>query len=339
MAVRDAASQTKKTPTAKEKAAATKAAVAGGYVDKNFDFIPDKDQLSREELAAQYQQAVGIIYSVPELQAIFTQALDEGWAPAKLQASVQNSKWYRENDQYARTAWAQEQTGGADWQAAQDDARVTVQAIARGMGADLTPEELTALTRRYIYEGWGQRAGGKQMIAQALAQEITFLPDSRGEMGLMGAAGQLSDKLKSTAAANGMYFADNWYKSAAQSVAMGLSTEADWERDIREQAAGMWPVYGEKIRQGMNVYDLASPYIQTMAQEFELDPNNITLNDPYIRQALTGIDETGNPKMTNLWDFQKKLREDPRWLNTSKAQNEITSVTGRVMQMFGLMGG
>lgn len=336
MATSDAASQKK--VSAKTKAAATKAAVAGGYVDKNFDFIPDKDQLSREELAAQYQQAVGIIYAVPELQQIFTQALDEGWTPAKMQASIQNSKWYRENDQYSRTAWAQEQMGGADWQAAQDDARVQVQAVARSMGSDLTPEELTALTKRYIYEGWGQRAGGKQMIAQALAKEIGYVPDSRGQMNLMGAAGTLADNLKNVARSNGMVFADNWYQSAAQSVAAGLSSQDDWERDIREQAAGMWPVYGDKIRQGMNVYDLASPYIQTMAQEFEIDPNQITLNDPYIRQALTAIDEGGNPAMTTLWDFQKKLRNDPRWMNTAKAQNEITSVTGRVMQMFGLMG-
>ena len=337
MAVSDAASQKPKV-SAKTKAAAAAAAAKGNYVDKNFDFIPDKDQLSREELAAQYQQAVGIIYSVPELQTIFTQALDEGWTAAKMQAAVQNSAWYRENDQYARTAWAQEQMGGADWKSAQDDARVTVESIARQMGADVTPEELTALTKRYIYEGWGQRAGGKQMIANALAKEISYLPDSRGQMNLMGAAGQLSDNLKNVARANGMTFADNWYQSAAQSVAMGLSSAQDWERDIREQAAGMWPIYGDKIRQGMNVYDLASPYIQTMAQEFEIDPNNITLNDPYIRQALTGIDQQGNPSATTLWDFQKKLRNDPRWLNTSKAQNEITSVTGRVMQMFGLMG-
>lgn len=337
MAGRDAASQTPKV-SRKTKAAAAQAAAQGGYVDKNFDFIPDKDQLSREELAAQYQQAVGIIYSVPELQQIFTQALDEGWTPAKMQAAVQNSKWYQENDQYARTAWAQEQMGGADWQAALDDARTNVQVISQQMGADLTPEELTALSKRYIYDGWGQRAGGKQMIAQALAEQISYVPDSRGQMNLMGAAGTLADNLKNVARANGMTFADNWYQSAAQSVAAGLTDQKYWERDIREQAAGMWPIYGDKIRQGMNVYDLASPYIQTMAQEFEIDPNNITLNDPYIRAALTGIDDQGNPAATNLWEFQKKLRNDPRWMNTAKAQNEVTSVTGRVMQMFGLMG-
>jgi hypothetical protein len=75
-----------------------------------------------------------------------------------------------------------------------------------------------------------------------------------------------------------------------------------------------------------------------MAKEFEMDVNSISLDDPYIRQALTGVNDKGEPAATSLWEFQKKLRSDPRWMNTAKAQNEITGVTGKVMQMFGLTG-
>jgi hypothetical protein len=149
----------------------------------------------------------------------------------------------------------------------------------------------------------------------------------------------LADNLRNLARANGVSFSDNWYQSAARSVASGLSQQTDWERDVRKQAASLYPVYSQKIEQGLNVYDLASPYINTMAQELELDPNQITLNDPYIRSALGGMSDSGDFTSMGLWDFQKKLRNDPRWENTSKAQNEVTSVTGRVMQMFGLMGG
>jgi hypothetical protein len=69
-----------------------------------------------------------------------------------------------------------------------------------------------------------------------------------------------------------------------------------------------------------------------------MDVNSISLDDPYIRQALTGVNDKGEPAATSLWEFQKKLRSDPRWMNTAKAQNEITGVTGKVMQMFGLTG-
>ena len=333
---RDTVSQKK--VSNKTKAAATKAARQGGYTDANFDFIPDKDQLSREELAAQYQAAVGIIYTVPELQGLFEQAINEEWTPARMQAAVQSSEWYRNNDEYARVAWAQEQAGGADWQTNLANARSAVQIAASQMGADVTDEELNALAKRYIYEGWGDSTR-RAMMMNALSNEITFLRDDRGQAYMSGNAGELVDNLRNMARANGISYTDNWYESAARSVASGLSQAADWERDVREQAASLFPVYSDKIRAGMNVYDLASPYINTMAQELELDPNQITLNDPYIRSALGGMSDSGDFVPMGLWDFQKKLRQDPRWENTSKAQNEVTSITGRVMQMFGLMGG
>jgi hypothetical protein len=317
---------------------ATKAAIEGKYTDTNFDFIPDKDQLSRDELAAKYQSAVGIIYTVPELQGLFEQALDEEWSPAQMEASIQNSEWFRNNDQYARTAWARETLGGADWQANLSEARKAVQIAAAQMGSDVTDEELNALAKRYVYEGWGESTR-RGMMMEALSGEITFLTDQRGQTSMSGTSGTLADNLRNLARANGVSFSDNWYESAARSVASGLSQQTDWERDVRKQAASLYPVYSQKIEQGLNVYDLASPYINTMAQELELDPNQITLNDPYIRSALGGMSDSGDFTSMGLWDFQKKLRNDPRWENTSKAQNEVTSVTGRVMQMFGLMGG
>ena len=46
-------------------------AKAGGYKDANMDGVVDPDPLSRDEMAAQYQSAMGIIYSVPEITKIF----------------------------------------------------------------------------------------------------------------------------------------------------------------------------------------------------------------------------------------------------------------------------
>jgi hypothetical protein len=47
-----------------------------------------------------------------------------------------------------------------------------------------------------------------------------------------------------------------------------------------------------------------------------------------------GVDGQAMP----LWDFEQQLRKDPRWLNTNRAQNDITGVASAVMQMFGLRG-
>jgi hypothetical protein len=75
-----------------------------------------------------------------------------------------------------------------------------------------------------------------------------------------------------------------------------------------------------------------------MGTELEIDPQSIDLNDQYIRGALTGTDDKGNFKPQSLWEFQQSLRKDPRWMNTTKAQNQVASTASRVMEMFGLVG-
>ena len=314
------------------------AAKAGGYKDANRDGIPDVDPLEREQLAEEYKSAIGIIYSVPEIQPIFEKAVAEQWSPQKFSSAVQETDWFRNNNQYARQAWAQETIGGEDWNVRLDQGRSAVRRYATEMGSSLTEPEIEALARRYVYEGWYESTR-MDMMAKALSEKISYVPDDRGRTRLMGGAGNLEDSLRDLSRANGINYSDNWYLAAARSVASGLTTAEDWERDVRETAASTWAPYADQIRNGQNVYDLASPYINTMASEFEVDPSMITLNDPYIRSALTNMDDKGTPVPLNLWEFTKKLRQDPRWENTQKAQNEITSVTGRVMQMFGLMGG
>jgi len=322
-------------------------AKAGGYKDVNLDGKVDVDPLTRSEMAAQYQSAIGLIYSVPEISDIFDKAVKQQWVGQdgvnKFNAAVQNSNWYRTNDQYARKAWAAENFGkidgktSADWNESLKTAELAVQKAATDLGSNITPAQMAGLARRYVYEGWGE-PGRQQLMNTALAGDIGSLPDDRGKITLTGASGGLADDLKKVASANGINYSDNWYQSAAKSVASGLTNAADWERDVRNQAAGMWGVYGDKIKAGANAYDLASPYINVMAQEFDMDPSQITLNDGHIRNALMGVDDQGNPVSKSLWDFQKSLREDPRWMQTKGALDEVSSTANSILKTFGLAG-
>lgn len=292
------------------------------------------DPLERDELATRYGYALNVIYSVPELRDLFEEAFSDRtgqWTTDRFQAELQDTDWFKSNDQYARIAWAQEQVGGADWLDRTRVAKETVRRRAAQLGARLTGPELDALARRTIYEGWDQ-AGRQGFLDAALADEITFLPDDRGSV--FGAAGNLADQLRLEAQANGIRYSDTWYQDAVRSVTRGDSTEDDWIRTVRDQAAGRWQPFANQIKAGQSAYSLASPYIQLMADELELNPNDISLDDSYVQRAMMG----SNGEALPLWEFQRQLRNDPRWLNTNRAQNEVTSVADAVMQMFGLRG-
>jgi hypothetical protein len=53
---------------------------------------------------------------------------------------------------------------------------------------------------------------------------------------------------------------------------------------------------------------------------------------------LMGIDDKGNPKPMGLWDFERKLKNDPRWMNTKNAVNDVSAVATDVLRIFGLRG-
>lgn len=292
------------------------------------------DPLSREELAKDYGYALKVLYSDTELAKLFETAVSEGWNNNRFQAELRNTNWFQTNNEFARTAWVAERMGGADWEASLQDARARVRQEAVAVGADLTDQEAESLARQYIYGGWRDPAR-TQFLAEALSKEIQVFPEGRT---FRGSSGNLVDDLKALATSNGLQYTDDWYLGAAKSVASNLSTADDWIGDIREQAASLYPIYSDRIRSGMSASDLASPYINMMANEFEMNPADITLTDPYVKQALMGIDDKGNPKPMSLWEFQKKLRNDPRWLNTTKAGNEVATVVNDVLQAFGMRG-
>ena len=73
-----------------------------------------------------------------------------------------------------------------------------------------------------------------------------------------------------------------------------------------------------------------------MASILQLDPETISLDDPFIKGSITSFDDQGNPKPKSLWEQSNELRKDPRWANSNNGQNEIASVGTQVLQMFGI---
>ena len=291
------------------------------------------DPLSAEELAADYDYAYRVLMSDPELAALLERATAGQWQPAKFQAELMTTDWWNTNNEYAREAYAARAMGGADWEATLEDARNLVQQRATALGARLSQQDIDSYAEQAISSGWN-RAGRQSLLDQAISSKI-----SGDEYGTFrGEAGNLQDRLRMMAQANGLQLSNTYYESAARSVASGLTTEEDWLREVRQQAASLWPSWSEKIMAGMDARTLADGYINLMSQTFEMMPDQISLDDPYIRQAMTGTDDQGNPKPMGLFDFQQKLRQDPRWMGTKQAEDQVSNIANDVLRMFGFVG-
>ena len=115
-------------------------------------------------------------------------------------------------------------------------------------------------------------------------------------------------------------------------------TVQDAQNAIKKQAQAMFPAWTKQLDAGQTVADLASPYMQSMAQILEVNPGSVNLFDPTIKKALQYKDpKTGATTSQPLWSFENTLRNDPRWKQTKNAQDSVMQNAHQVLSDFGLV--
>lgn len=295
--------------------------------NKTQDNPSERDTLSREELQARYQYTAAQLAVDKGLFDLFEKAFEGQWSKERFLSEVQQLDWYRENAASVRTYMLLKAEGGADFTQKQADTREAVRQQAMKQGYNLSPEQIDSLTEQSMMYGWGERP-------YLLQQAIGKMQSMAGQYG--GDVGGNVDNLKAIALANNVKLDEQWFLGKAQSIAAGMSLADDVERNIRELAAQRAPVFAKEIMAGQNLDALVSPWRSLMAEEWELGAQAITLDDPMIQKAIGGFSQDGTPTAMNLGEFQMLLRKDPRWMQTTKAQNSVTSTFADVMKMFGV---
>ena len=296
-----------------------------GRADKK-DRVLRQDTLSMGYLQENYAVAARIVGANAELKKIFDDAIKGGWTPEMFQSALQNSKWHTDQGtEFARKAWLARAKGGEEWEEQLSAARNTVQRQAASMGADLSEDELEDFTERYLFNGWFEPSRQGLML-DALSSSIDIKK---------GGAARVSGELRALALNNGVGITDEWMKEVATSIARGQSTQQEYEDWIREQAANRYPMYADKIRAGVSVKALASPYLQRMQDILEVPEEQVSLNDKYIAEALGKVNEKGEQVAMSFTEFENKLRSDPRWEQTKNGSNTLMNMAENFTRKMG----
>lgn len=132
-------------------------------------------------------------------------------------------------------------------------------------------------------------------------------------------------------------FSDAELYTAAKQIAKGEITNDDFRSTIAQKAAINYPQYAERLKQnpGSTIRDLASPYINLMAKELELDPNAIQLDNMDLDRALRPDGTAGKIPSVSLADFRIKLRNSPQWENTTAANESARTAATALGRAFG----
>jgi antitoxin component YwqK of YwqJK toxin-antitoxin module len=153
-----------------------------------------------------------------------------------------------------------------------------------------------------------------------------------------GPSGKYFVAVKNLAYDNGIKLSDNDALSYANKIVAGQVDENTVFNTIRESAASAFPSLADKIKAGLDLKTLASPYIQSMSDILEIPDTAIDLFDSQIRSAMAYTLPDGKVGTKSIYDFEKELRKDDRWQYTNKAREQAASVATTVLRDFGFMG-
>ena len=153
-----------------------------------------------------------------------------------------------------------------------------------------------------------------------------------------GPSGKFFVQIKNLAFDNGIKLSDKDATAYANKIVAGQVDENTVYSTIRESAASAFPALADKIKAGLDLKNLASPYIQSMSDILEIPDTAIDLFDPQIRSAMAYTLPDGKIGTKSIYNFEKELRKDDRWQYTNKAREQAASVATTVLRDFGFMG-
>jgi hypothetical protein len=292
--------------------------------------------------------------NVPSLKLIFDEYVNpkSGMTDDEFRKRIRNDVWFKKNSKEIKTRFVQyynfrdlQESGQADGstdyeqQISKIERSLKKRAVEIGSAAGSDPIALRkAAENLYISNREDDTTFVDDFLAAAI-RPISGMIGGKPTEGYSGQALQNYNTLLQTARNNGFKISDILPGGAnEQQVLSGIASGTiDINRvaqDARKLAAQGQPQYvRDLLSQGYNLSQVFAPYRQTMANILEIDdPNQIDLNDPTLRMAITDKGDM------NVYDFKKALKADNRWQYTENARNEVSTAAFNVLRDFGFQG-
>jgi len=329
-----------------EGATASKPAVGPGISD-----VTDEKTAAALGAAAAIDLAGTLFNHVPSLKNLLDQYVQKGWTNTRFLQELRNDNWYKKNSAEIKQRYVQlynyqdlvasgQADGSTDYekQIATLERQLADKARKMGSNAASDPAALRrAAENMYITNVGIDDALTTDLLAAAI-KPIAGMIGGKVTQGYSGEALANYQTLVQTARDNGFQLSDILPGGAnEQQVLAGIASgKIDINRvqqDARKLAAQGQPQYvRDLLAQGYDLAQVFAPYRKVMGTVLEVNPDQIDLNDPLLRTAITDKGDM------NLYDFKKALRQDNRWQYTEQAKADVSQAAYNVLKDFGFQG-
>lgn len=284
--------------------------------------------MTARQLAENYGYAWSFLKQHSDVWKVFQQAVTKNYSPDRFKAAIRGTGWWKKTEASVRQYQlevASDPRGVASKIAA---VQATLAGQASSMGALMSTATLRKMAQNAYMHNWN--------ADQIRTQLGNYVKAVNGVY--HGAAANDSDAIKQMAWRNGINLSDKTVQSWVQAIEKGQQTKDYYQQYVRTQAKSLAPSFAKELDAGMDLFDIANPYMESKARLLQLDPASIDLNDQDVRQALSAKTPDGKPTSMSLWEFEQNMRNKPQYMKTDAARDSAYSIAHKVLNDFGFMG-
>lgn len=283
---------------------------------------------TQQQWADYYGWALSLLKSDKSLWDLFQKATKGNWTAQKFVSELKKTSWYQKNSEQARKTLALKHTDPEEWRNRVRTIFQEIQGLAGQMGVrNVNWQVYWDMAEDALMFGWSN-----SKLRQELAKHLT----SKGGGTYGGDAENARQQLEQYAFSMGIKLDSGVMHGWLKGIISGTRTLEDYKGWIMKQAMSAFPALADQIKGGLSVRDIADPYMSAMGRILEINQEQLTLDDPLVRGALSKAGQDGKAALMPLWEFENQLRQDPRWLQTNNARQSLNSTARSIGQMFGM---
>lgn len=281
-------------------------------------------------MAAQLGFVQAFFQADPELAALLKAAVAGQWDAQRFQAAFMNTNWYRSRVASDRQ-WVDLETRDPAEAARKRQARkAELEDRISQLGASIDPATLD------MYVDWSLRYSWTNTeTTNILGSLVDYTP---GNMG--GTPAAIEMQVNKLASDYGLTLTSAQLSDYVSGIVTERYTQDNIADFMRDMAKSKYVGMGAYLDKGMTVREVASNYTNSYARLLEVDDGSVNLNDNLIQQALQGSPTKPGevPQMQSLYQFERSVRRDPRWLRTKNARDSMVNAVQGIAQDWGLVG-
>jgi hypothetical protein len=281
-------------------------------------------KLNEKDFAKDYGWALSFLKSDAELYKLFKKAVAGTWTADKFVAAVKTTKWFKKHGDAYRQNLALKTSNPGEYASKLNGVLADLHDKAGAMGATLSGAQYRTIASHYLDFGWND-----SQLNDVLANYVRY-SNARGQ------ANTNIQAMQQSAWRNGVKVNSKGYEWWAQAIAEGSHTVDDFSKLMRKSAQSMAPGFADQLKAGMDLFDVASPYMQSMSTLLEKNPADIDLFTPQIRSALSHRGADGKLQSMTISEFEQGIRNTHDWMKTDQAQDQTMAVAHQVLNDWGL---